>query len=369
MKVIPVILCGGAGNRLWPLSREQSLDHSPKHLHALVNDKSLLQNTVSRISAHPELGQPVLVCNQADGDAVAEQLREINVKPAHVILEPEGRNTAPAVALAAQVLTAEGEDPLLVVMPSDHAIGKPEALLAGLNLALPLAQKGQLVTFGIVPDRPETGYGYIRRGERVGAAFHVDRFVEKPDLNTAESWFKSEDYYWNSGIFVFRASVYLEELERHGPDMVRAAASATAQSRQETKQGQVFTRVDEDEFRACPADSIDCAVMEHTGRAMVIPLDADWSDLGSWDSLWQIAEKDAAGNSLTGDVVVADVSNAYVRAEHRLVSVVGVSDLVVVETEDAVLVTTRARAQAVKPVAGRAGKASGMNPKKKPKKP
>ena len=359
VNVIPVILCGGAGNRLWPLSREASFDQAPdqtekyppKHLHALIGDKSLLQNTVSRVAAWPKLGKPLLVCNQAQGEAVAAQLREIAVVPSHIILEPEGRNTAPAVALAAQLLMMEGADALMVVMPSDHALGKPEALQAGLEIAFPLAEAGQLVTFGIVPDRPETGYGYIRRGAAVGRAFQVDRFVEKPDQDTAEAWFKSGDHYWNSGIFVFRASVYLEELARHRPDIAsfckKGYEKGYKKSAAESEQS--FVQVDEAAFCACPAESVDRAVMEHTSKALVIPLDADWSDLGSWNSLWQIAEKDADGNSLTGDVVASDVSNTYVRAGHRLVSVVGVSDLVIVETEDAVLVTARDQAQKVMP--------------------
>lgn len=342
VKVVPVILCGGAGTRLWPLSRE----HYPKQLLALVNDFSLLQNTVTRCAAHPDIAEPILVCNKEHRFVVAEQLREIAVQPAAIILEPEGRNTAPAVALAAHEALKEEDDAILVVLPSDHVIQKEGIFLEALTQAIHLAQRDELVTFGVVPDRPETGYGYIRKGAAMEGAFRVDGFVEKPDRQTALEFFQSGLYYWNSGMFVFKASVYLSELERQRPEIARAMVSATSQVSHDLD----FTHVDQDAFRASPSDSIDYAVMEHTLNAVVVPLDAQWSDIGSWDTLWQISGKDESNNTLVGDVVVNDVDNSYIRAENRLVSVLGLSDVVVVETVDAVMVASRHQAQEVKSV-------------------
>jgi len=342
LKVIPVILCGGAGTRLWPLSRELY----PKQLLSLVNDFSLLQNTVTRCAGHPDVTDPILVCNEEHRFLVAEQLREINIHPARIILEPEGRNTAPAVALAAHEALKAGEDAILVVLPSDHVIQKEDIFLEALTRAIHFANQDELVTFGVVPDRPETGYGYIRKGAGIEDAFHVDKFVEKPDKATALEFFQSGLYYWNSGMFVFKASRYLEELERQKPEIASAMVKATVNVSSDLD----FTRVDEDAFRASPSDSIDYAVMEHTMNAVVVPLDAEWSDIGSWDALWKISEKDEHNNTLVGDVVVNGVENSYVWAENRLVSVVGLNDVVVVETADAVMVASQEQAQDVKSV-------------------
>jgi mannose-1-phosphate guanylyltransferase/mannose-6-phosphate isomerase len=341
LKVIPVILCGGAGTRLWPLSRELY----PKQLLALVNDFSLLQNTVTRCAGHPDVTDPILVCNEEHRFLVAEQLREINIHAARIILEPEGRNTAPAVALAAHEALKE-EDAILVVLPSDHVIQKEEVFLAALSRAIHFASQDELVTFGVVPDRPETGYGYIRKGAGVEDAFRVDKFVEKPDKATALDFFQSGLYYWNSGMFVFKASEYLAELGRQKPAIAQAMVKATNHVASDLD----FTRIDEDAFRASPSDSIDYAVMEHTMNAVVVPLDAEWSDIGSWDALWKISEKDEHNNTLVGDVLVNGVENSYIWAENRLVSVVGLSDVVVVETADAVMVASQDQAQDVKSV-------------------
>ncbi len=342
MKVIPVILCGGAGTRLWPLSRERF----PKQLLALVDEFSLLQNTVTRCAGHADVTDPVLVCNEEHRFLVAEQLREIGVSPSKIILEPEGRNTAPAVALAAHEVLKQDDDAVLVILPSDHVIREPEVFLGVLSQAIELAKTDALVTFGVVPNKAETGYGYIRKGLAVEEAFKVDTFVEKPDVATANEFFRSGLYYWNSGMFVFKASVYLRELEQQKPEIAKAMATATQNASRDLD----FTRVDADAFKASPSDSIDYAVMEHTTQAMVVPLDAGWSDIGSWDALWEISEKDTHNNTLVGDVVVNGVENSYVWSENRLVSVIGLNDVVVVETADAVMVASLDQAQDVKAV-------------------
>ena len=345
MKVIPVILCGGAGTRLWPLSRELY----PKQLLALVDEFSLLQNTVTRCAGHPDVTDPVLVCNEEHRFLVAEQLREIGVSPSKIILEPEGRNTAPAVALAAHEVLKQDDDAVLVILPSDHVIREPEVFLGVLSQAIELAKTDALVTFGVVPDKAETGYGYIRKGLAVEEAFKVDTFVEKPDVATANEFFRSGEYYWNSGMFVFKASAYLRELEQQKPEIAKAMATATQNASRDLD----FTRVDADAFKASPSDSIDYAVMEHTTQAMVVPLDAGWSDIGSWDALWEISAKDTNNNTLVGDVVVNGVENSYVWSENRLVSVIGLNDVVVVETADAVMVAALDQAQDVKAVVKR----------------
>ena len=342
MKVIPVILCGGAGTRLWPLSRELY----PKQLLALVDDYSLLQNTVTRCAGHPDVTAPMLVCNEEHRFLVAEQLREIEVEASRIILEPEGRNTAPAVALAAHEAMKTDDDVILVVLPSDHVIHKTTLFLEALTTAIDLAKDDALVTFGVVPDKPETGYGYIKKGMATGAAFKVDKFVEKPDVATASDFFQSGLYCWNSGMFVFKASAYLKELAAQTPRIAEAMAKATANASADLD----FTRVNAEAFKSSPSDSIDYAVMEHTADALVVPLDAGWSDIGSWDALWQISEKDEHNNTLVGDAVVHDVEGSLVWSESRLVSVVGLKDVIVVETADAVMVASQDQAQDVKSI-------------------
>ena len=342
MKVIPIILCGGAGTRLWPLSRELY----PKQLLALVDDYSLLQNTVTRCAGHPDVTAPMLVCNEEHRFLVAEQLREIEVEASRIILEPEGRNTAPAVALAAHEAMKTDDDAILVVLPSDHVIHKTTLFLEALTTAIDLAKDDALVTFGVVPDKPETGYGYIKKGMATGAAFKVDKFVEKPDVTTASEFLQSGLYCWNSGMFVFKASAYLKELAAQTPEIADAMARATA----EVSVDLDFTRVDAEAFKSSPSDSIDYAVMEHTADALVVPLDAGWSDIGSWDALWQISEKDEHNNTLVGDAVVHGVEGSLVWSESRLVSVVGLNDVIVVETADAVMVASQDQAQDVKSI-------------------
>ena len=342
MKVIPVILCGGAGTRLWPLSRELY----PKQLLALVDDYSLLQNTVTRCAGHPDVTAPMLVCNEEHRFLVAEQLREIEVEASRIILEPEGRNTAPAVALAAHEAMKTDDDAILVILPSDHVIQQTALFLEALTTAIELAKDDALVTFGVVPDKPETGYGYIKKGMATGAAFKVDKFVEKPDVATASDFLQSGLYCWNSGMFVFKASAYLKELAAQTPRIAEAMAKATANASADLD----FTRVNAEAFKSSPSDSIDYAVMEHTADALVVPLDAGWSDIGSWDALWQISEKDEHNNTLVGDAVVHGVEGSLVWSESRLVSVVGLKDVIVVETADAVMVASQDQAQDVKSI-------------------
>ncbi|WP_276315665.1 mannose-1-phosphate guanylyltransferase/mannose-6-phosphate isomerase [Ectothiorhodospira shaposhnikovii] len=346
--MIPLILSGGAGTRLWPMSRQLF----PKQFLPLAEpQRTLLQATLERLPQGDDLGRPVVVCNEDHRFLVAEQLRAMGVQPARIILEPMGRNTAPAVALAALEQVQDGADPVLLVMPADHVIADVEAFRRALSTARVRAETGDLVTFGIVPTEPHTGYGYIRAGigtEEEGA-LPVLEFVEKPDQQTAEGYLAGGDYFWNSGMFVFRASVFLQELETHAPDILVACRKALESARADMD----FLRVDRDAFAACRGDSIDYAVMEKTGRAVVVPLRAGWSDVGSWASLWAVGERDADGNLAQGDVITVGARNCYVHGNQRLVAAVGVEDLVIVETADAVLVMHKDRDQEVKEVVAR----------------
>ena len=328
-----MILCGGAGTRLWPLSRELY----PKQLLPLVDDRSLLQNTVLRLQGYRDVASPILICNEEHRFIVAEQMRETGIKPGAIILEPAGRNTAPAVALGAHQIVDDDDDAIMVSLHSDHVIADNTAFLAALDQAIALAEKDYLVTFGVTPTRAETGYGYIRSGESLDAGYRVKAFVEKPDAATAEKYFTSGGFYWNSGMFVFKPGIYLAELARQRP----VIASAVAEACRSVSQDNDFTRVGADAFISCPGESIDYAVMEGTHLAAMVPLIAGWSDIGSWDALWAVSAKDANRNTLVGDVMTENVNNSYIRAEHRLVSVVGLDDLVVVETADAILISSR----------------------------
>ncbi|NFV78533.1 mannose-1-phosphate guanylyltransferase/mannose-6-phosphate isomerase [Magnetospirillum aberrantis] len=334
-QLVPVILSGGAGTRLWPLSRETF----PKQLLPLCSERTLLQETALRLGT-----PPVVVCNQEHRFIVAEQLRQVGIDPKAVIIEPMGRNTAPAAAVAA--LSLDGQpDTLMLVMPSDHMIRNAKAFRDAVELALPLARDGFLVTFGITPTEARTGFGYIRRGEALGGGYRVDRFAEKPDAATAEEYVASGEYYWNSGIFLFSPESFLAELAAFEPDMVESCRQALAQGQRDL----FFLRLSEPVFAAMRGQSIDYAVMEHTRRAAVIPVaDLGWSDVGSWSALWQEETRDEAGNVLKGDVVALDTVNSYVRSEGRLVTTVGVENLVVVATDDAVLVADRNADQDVK---------------------
>ncbi|MBI5136266.1 MAG: mannose-1-phosphate guanylyltransferase/mannose-6-phosphate isomerase [Nitrospirae bacterium] len=339
---IPVVLAGGIGSRLWPLSRELY----PKQLISLVGEQTMLQATLGRLEGLEGCAPPMLVAGDEHRFLAAEQVRRRPNAPQSIVLEPEGRNTAPAVAVAALLARAGGADPLLLVLPADHVIGDVPAFHGAVETALAQAETGSLVTFGIRPDHPETGYGYIHQGAPadVPGAFRVERFVEKPDLPTAQRFVAAGDYFWNSGMFAFRASVYLEELKAHAPDILTAAEAAVAGATRDLD----FTRLAAGPFGACPSESIDYAVMERTARAVVVPVSMAWNDLGSWRAVWETSGPDAQGNVLMGDVIAEDVSGSYIRAEERLVAAVGIKDLVVIETGDGVLVAPRERSQDVK---------------------
>ncbi len=362
--IIPVVLSGGSGTRLWPLSREQF----PKQLLPLTGGSdTMLQATVARTAGLPGVGAPVVVCNEAHRFMVAEQLRQAGVAGARIVLEPIGRNTAPAIALAAHAaLGAAGtDDPLLLILPADHVVRDVAAFQAAVRAAQPAAEAGQLVTFGVVPEGPETGYGYIRRaaeplagvaaagaadaGAPGGGVYAIDRFVEKPDLATAQGFLASGEYYWNSGMFLFGARRYLRELAAQAPDIAAAVQAAFEAAKSDLD----FVRVDAETFGACRSDSIDYAVMEKTREAVVVPLAAGWSDVGSWSSLHAAVESDADGNVLRGDVIAEDTRDSFVFSESRLVATVGLDSHVVVETKDAVLVAPRDRVQDVKALVAR----------------
>lgn len=339
--LIPVILSGGSGTRLWPLSRESH----PKQFLPLLGDRSLLQMTFLRLQGLPGADAPLVVANEEHRFLVAEQLRLVGAKPSALILEPVGRNTAPAIAVAALKAIDTGEDPVLLVLPSDHVISDEEGFRKAVLAALPAAEAGSLVTFGIVPTAAETGYGYIDAGPGEGVR-PVLRFVEKPDLDTAVTYVASGRYFWNSGMFAFRASRYLEELGKTQPKMLELARQSLAKATRDAD----FLRLDRESFAACPADSIDYAVMEKTDRAAVLPIDVGWNDVGSWSALWSVVEQDGQGNVHRGDVLARDCRNTLAISDKRLVALIGLSDLVVVDTDDAVLVAHKDRVQEVKEI-------------------
>lgn len=339
--ILPVILSGGSGTRLWPLSREAY----PKQFLPLVGEDTMLQATWKRVAALASRG-PAVVANQEHRFMAAEQLREAGATPSAVILEPVGRNTAPAIAIAALEATAHGDDPLLLVLPSDHVIRDVTTFHAAVQIATQAAQSGKLATFGIVPKAAETGYGYIK-GKPGDGARGVERFVEKPNLATAQQYLASGEYFWNSGMFLFLASRYLAEMARHQPAMLAACRDALTKAKRDAD----FVRLDADAFTACPSDSIDYAIMEKTTDAVVVPLDAGWSDVGSWSALWDVSERDDQGNAHRGDVLAIDCRNTYAHG-NRLIAMVGLDDVVVVETDDAILVGHRDRVQKVKDVVG-----------------
>ncbi|GGC83310.1 mannose-1-phosphate guanylyltransferase/mannose-6-phosphate isomerase [Marinobacter halophilus] len=346
----PVIMAGGTGSRLWPLSRQLN----PKQFLKLTDDHlSMLQLTVARLDGM-ESADPLLICNEEHRFLAAEQMRQAGYNDARIILEPCGRNTAPAIALAAlQLAKATGDDcddPLMLVLAADHLIQNVTAFQQGIQKAVPLAHQGKLVTFGIVPSHAETGYGYIQRGQELEQdSYGVDRFVEKPDLATAQDYLASGDYLWNSGMFMFGARQYLAELQKHRPEILAICQAAVDDADEDLH----FTRINESIFAECPEDSIDYAVMEKTSNAAVVALDAGWSDIGSWSALWEVSEKDTNGNSFGGDVIAHDTESTLVRAESRLVATVGVKDLIIIETKDALLVAHKDKVQDVKKVVER----------------
>jgi len=346
--IVPVILSGGSGTRLWPLSRE----HYPKQLLALVGEETLLQQTAMRLDGMTDVSSAIVVCNEEHRFLVAEQMRQCGRAASVILLEPFGRNTAPALTLAAKSLVEHGADPVMMVMPADHVIRDRSRFQQAVAEGASLASEGRLVTFGIVPTLAETGYGYIHIGEPVsssGSARAVQEFVEKPDVSRAQQYLASGRYLWNSGIFMMRASVWLAELKLRRPEMVQACFEAYQQGKVDTD----FFRVGSAAFEKCPGDSIDYAVMEKTDRAVVVPLDAGWSDVGAWSSLWQVCNHDAQGNALRGDVLTHDTHDTLLFAEHRLLAAVGLRDVIVVETADAVLVASREHAQDVKEIVQR----------------
>ncbi len=338
MDVVPVILCGGSGTRLWPLSRL----HLPKQFLPLVSERTMLQETALRLQGLQEAKAPIAIAHEEHRFLASEQLRAISCAPQAMLLEPDGRGTAAAAAAAAALLP--DKTAVMLVLAADHAISDVPRFHAAIRSAVRHAAQGALVVFGIAPANPNTGYGYIRRGAARGDSFAVESFVEKPDLETAKGYLAAGGYYWNSGIFVFRADRYLAELGRHWPQIVAAVSRAMGGAQRDLD----FVRPERDAFLACPADSIDRAVMEKTRDAVVVPAEFGWSDVGSWSALWALGAKDAAGNVSQGDVLARDSRGSYLRSEGRLIAAVGIENLVVVETSDALLVSTRERADDVK---------------------
>lgn len=339
--IVPVILSGGSGTRLWPLSRKMH----PKQLLPLLNKTTLLQDTVNRFQNAAEINHAIVICNESYRFMVAEQVRQSEMKSVDIILEPVGRNTAPAIALAAFNAMVDDHDPTLLILPADHDIRDVAGFLTAVNLGQQQSEAGNLVTFGIVPNKPETGYGYIKAGDSVADnCYSVAGFVEKPDMATAEKYIEQGGYYWNSGMFMFKASTYLQALERLAPEIYEACNNACNKAVKDMD----FLRIDEVSFDKCPSDSIDYAIMEKVDNAVVIPVDIGWSDVGSWASLQDIGIGDLMNNTLIGDVESEASSNCYIRAESRLIVALGVDDLIIVETADALLVAHREKVQDIK---------------------
>lgn len=350
MQIKPVIMSGGSGTRLWPLSRKLY----PKQLLPLVNDKTLLQDTVQRVQDIPGVSKSVLVvCNEEHRFLVAEQLRQLGVRSDSIMLEPEGRNTAPALTLAALSLAANDDDSVMLVMPADHVINDLTAFSQTVTLGAGLAEQGYIVTFGVVPDRAETGYGYIQKGDALAdtGGYSIARFVEKPDESTANAYLDSGEYLWNSGMFMLRPSVWLQHMVSLQPGILKACESAYQSGCKDND----FYRVEKEAFLSSPGDSIDYAVMEkladqENGLAAVVPMQADWSDVGAFDALWEISKKDNSGNVTQGDVIAVDATNSMMISQGRLIAGVGVNNMVVIETADAVLVADKSSVQNVKQI-------------------
>ena len=340
-KIVTAILSGGSGTRLWPLSRSLL----PKQLLPLTSDRSMLQETALRASGG-DFTAPLIICNDKHRFMVAEQLRELGIEPLAIVLEPMGRNTAPAAAIAALMIAEQQPGAMMMLLPSDHVIEHGDRFQAAAETAADAAQKGSLVTFGIQPDKPETGYGYIKRGEvtAIDGVFKVERFVEKPDEKTAQGYLDDGGYFWNSGMFLFSPKGFLAELAIHNPDMIEACRKALAKAQADHD----FVRLDKAAFAASPSDSIDYAVMEKTEHAAVLPVDLGWNDVGAWSALWDIGEQDADGNVLKGDIVTQNVQGSYIRSEGPLVAATDVSDVIIVATDDVLMIADKAHAQDVK---------------------
>ena len=342
--IVPVILSGGSGTRLWPLSRKLH----PKQFINLVNETTLFQDTILRLPK--DVAEPLIICNEEHRFLAAEQLREIGKKTKGIILEPEGRNTAPAIALAALQFINKGEDPILLVLSADHLIKNIEAFHQSITIASELAENNKLITFGVVPDKAETGYGYIEANiNNTDDYYSIKSFTEKPNQKNAKKYLDSVNYLWNSGMFMFKASVFLSELEKFEPEILSACKKSCTTKNIDSD----FIRIDNDAFHQCPNESIDYAVMEHTKNGVVVPLDANWSDVGSWSSLWDIKTKDNNDNVSKGDVFLEDVKNTYTYSSNRLVSVIGVSNLVIVDTQDALLVADKQQTHNIKKIVAR----------------
>lgn len=347
--MIPVILSGGSGTRLWPLSRSSY----PKQFLPITEEKTLFQLTLERISKlNQELANfqnPIIVTNENHRFIVAEQLRQQKTA-AQILLEPIARNTAPAIAAAAELALSHGEDPVLLILAADHIIEQQEAFNQAVAVGLSAAEAGKLVTFGIVPTAPETGYGYIKSQNKIEKtqlqSYPVAQFVEKPNFETAQQYLADGFYLWNSGMFMFKASIYLQELEKFNPSIVKNAKNAIRESKNDLD----FVRLDKASFEQCPEDSIDYAVMEKTEHAVVVPLNANWNDVGAWNSVWGVSQKDENGNSLRGDVITHNTHNSLIHAETRLVSTLGLENVVVIETADAVLVADQSKVQDIKKI-------------------
>lgn len=342
--LLPIIMAGGSGSRLWPMSRELY----PKQFLKLHGVHSMLQATLNRLDGI-DVMEPVVICNEDHRFLVAEQLRQLNKLSRNIILEPVGRNTAPAIALAALNAVVNGNDPTILVLAADHIISDISAFHEAIEKAIPSANEGRLVTFGIVPTGAVTGYGYIHRGKKLtgeNQLFEVKRFVEKPDITTAESYVSSGEYYWNSGMFMFRAKQYLQELGKYRPDILKICQQAIDTSCSDSD----FITIDKEIFKTCPDESIDYAVMEKTADAIVIPLDAGWSDVGSWSALWEVSNKDEFGNAISGDSFLSDTKNCYINTDEKLIAAIGVENLVIVNTKDAVLVVDKSKVQDVKKI-------------------
>jgi len=343
MKIVPVILSGGSGTRLWPLSRKQH----PKQYLPLASDNTMLQETILRLNGLDNLADPIIVCNADHRFLVAEQCQQINIKNPTILLEPVGRNTAPAIAAAALQSFKQTDGAVLLVLSADHVIQDVEVFHAAINIANSQAQKGKLATFGIVPTDANTGYGYIKSSkENIDDVYKVEEFVEKPDLATAQSYLEQSNYLWNSGMFMFKADTLINELTTYSPDIVNSVTDATDNAKQDLD----FIRLDKQAFESSPSDSIDYALMEKSSNVVVVPLDAKWNDIGAWSALHDIGTKDANNNVIKGDVITQDTTNTYINANHHMVVTIGVDSLIVVDTPDAAFITTKDKAQEVKSI-------------------